>query len=222
MGYLIYFLRQWPVRFRRLLRHLILPLYRSDLYLPKSGSVWVWLGDVPFYIADLLAFPEVIQTIQLWVKPSVRPLSAMELQHAQRVFKDAVDYRLVRVDSRARVGIKAKVIAYVTFNCINFRGSLSPEIFIHEMMHIWQFQRFGSVYLFRAMKAQLSHTVYDFGGIENLYQKMLAGKGLMEFNFEQQAEIIETYYVSLAHPDTFSTMERQVLAYFAEFLRPWA
>ena len=222
MGYLIYFLLQWPVRFRRLLRHLILPLYRSDHYLPKSGSVWVWLGDVPFYIADLLAFPEVIQTIQLWVKPSVRPLSAMELQHAQTVFKDAVDYRLVRVDSRARVGIKAKVIAYVTFNCINFRGSLSPEIFIHEMMHIWQFQRFGSVYLFRAMKAQLSHTVYDFGGIENLYQKMLAGKGLMDFNFEQQAEIIETYYVSLAQPDAFSTMERQVLAYFAEFLRPWA
>jgi hypothetical protein len=190
--------------------------------MPSTGSFWIWLGDFPFYIADLLAIPEIIQTLQIWVKPSIRPLSENELQCAQRVFKDAVDYRLVRIDSRARVGIHAKVIAYVTFNYINFRGSLSPEIFIHEMMHVWQFQRFGSVYLFRAMKAQFSNTVYDFGGIENLYQKMLAGRGLMDFNFEQQAEIIETYCVSLDQPDAFSSMERQVLAYFAGFLGPGA
>jgi hypothetical protein len=200
--------------------HLLLPVHRRGQNLPQTGAVWVWLGDVPFYIADLLALPEIFQAVQLLVKPSIRPLSASEMQRAQRVFKDAVDYRLVRIDSRARVGIQAKIIAYVTFNFINFRGALSPEIFIHEMMHVWQFQQFGSVYLFRAMKAQLSHTVYDFGGIENLYQKMLAGKGLLDFNFEQQAEIIETYYVSLDQPDTFSTMERQVLAYFAGFLGP--
>lgn len=186
--------------------------------MPEVRTFWVWLGDIPFYIADLLAFPEIYQTIQQVLRPGIRSLTAEEKKYAQLVFNDALDYDVVRMNGQARVGIHSKVIAYVTFNCIHFKNSLSPEIFIHEMMHVWQFQNFGSMYLFRAMKAQLSHTVYDFGGIENLYQKMLAGKSLQDFNFEQQAEIIETYFMSVVKPEDFGSMDRQVLVYFASCL----
>jgi hypothetical protein len=218
MAYLKYYLHQWPERCKRFVRHLISPFCKRGNSTPATGSFWIWLGDIPFLVADLLALPEVFQAALILLKPSIRPLTANERHCAQRVFKDAVDYDVIRIDNRARVGIHSKVIAYVTFNCINFKNTLSPEIFIHEMMHVWQFQKFGSMYLFRAMKAQMSHTVYDFGGIENLYHKMLAGKELLDFNFEQQAEIIETYYLSVEHPEKFATMEKQVLAYFASCL----
>ena len=202
-----------------MVRHLISPVYDKESNMPVVGTFWNWLGDIPFYIADLLAFPEIYQTIQQLLKSGIRPLTGEEKHYAQLIFKDALDYDVIRMNGHARVGIHSKVIAYVTFNCIHFKNALSPEIFIHEMMHVWQFQNFGSLYLFRAMRAQLSHTVYDFGGIENLYQKMLACKSLQDFNFEQQAEIIETYFLSVVKPEDFGSMDRQVLAYFAACLQ---
>jgi hypothetical protein len=58
-------------------------------------------------------------------------------------------------------------------------------------MHILQYQRMGSIYIYESLKAQRSKEGYDYGGPDGLYANMLMHKKLVHYNFEQQAEIIE-------------------------------
>ena len=84
-------------------------------------------------------------------------------------------------------------VAFVTFNTIHFANKISVPVFIHEVVHIWQYQKFGSVYIYRALKAQNSSEGYNYGGLESLYAKMLSNYVFTDFNFEQQGEIFEDY-----------------------------
>ena len=70
---------------------------------------------------------------------------------------------------------------------------------IHELTHCWQFQRFGSRYIFEALHSQLvlGRRVYDFGGNEGLKEAEKNGRHLADFNREQQGDIARGYYVRL-------------------------
>ena len=68
---------------------------------------------------------------------------------------------------------------------------------IHELAHVWQFQQLGWRYLWLALRAQLQagDAVYDYGGAENLLLCRARGATLQHFNVEQQAAILEHYYL---------------------------
>ena len=83
--------------------------------------------------------------------------------------------------------------AYVSFHSINFDQELPPHTFIHELVHIWQYEQYGSAYISEALWAQRWGGGYDYGGLDPLINYS-AGRGLSGFNFEQQADIIEDYY----------------------------
>lgn len=216
-----YFFIQFPYRIKRLLRHLVFPFYRKYTNpFPPSG-ILEWCTDTTFYIIDIVGMPEIYHFIFKTVKRNIRSLTPAEILLSQSVFGHNVQYHLVSIDDMAILGTKKIAEAYVSFNMINYRAKLKKEIFIHEMVHIWQFQRFGSIYLARAIKAQRSKEGYDYGGVANLYQVMLKGGKLSDFNFEQQADIIEDYYRLLSEPGLAGPMHHQIYEYFVKELESY-
>lgn len=91
-------------------------------------------------------------------------------------------------------------------------------VLIHELVHVWQYQHFGAVYIGKALKAQKSKEGYNYGGMENLYHQMLKGNTLTHFNFEQQAEILEDYYRALSESN-HSPMVKNVFGYYVNMIR---
>lgn len=68
---------------------------------------------------------------------------------------------------------------------------------MHELMHVWQAERIGLRYLWRALRSQISdgEAVYDYGGEDGLREAVLSGSGLSGFTVEQQAEIVRDGYL---------------------------
>lgn len=216
MNKIFYYFQQLPIRIKRLWRHVIYPFYRpiTNEFPPKS--ILEWSVDAGFYIMDIVAMPEVYEIIFSLLKLKTRSLTIQEKALAKSIFGDSIQYDLVKVDTGARFGTKKIALAYVSFNTINYLRNIDKAIFIHELMHIWQFQQFGSIYIARAIKAQRSKEGYDYGGIANLYQIMLKGGSLLDFNFEQQADIIEDYYRIKENPTASAPLNLSVYAYFAK------
>ncbi len=112
--------------------------------------------------------------------------------------------------------------AFVTFNLVNHDvsdGPLSNRTFIHELCHVWQYQHEGPIYLIEALHAHATLTnAYNYGYDDTMddgyYYGEGGGKEALEaainnnpsltpaevfelFNPEQQAKIIEHYYMRL-------------------------
>jgi len=197
---------------------MVFPFYRKSANpFPPSG-ILEWCTDTTFYVMDIVALPEIYHFIFRFTKRNIRSLSAAEILLGQSVFGHNIQYHLVSIDDMAILGTKKIAEAYVSFNIINYRTKLKKEIFIHELVHIWQFQQFGSIYLARAIKAQRSKEGYDYGGVSNLYQVMLRGGKLSDFNFEQQADIIEDYYRIMIDPIKSGPMHHHIYGYFVKGL----
>ncbi len=67
---------------------------------------------------------------------------------------------------------------------------MANHILIHELMHIWQYQRMGAIYMVRALSAQHTQMGYNYGGIDAINDKIANGESLLDFNFEQQADVV--------------------------------
>ena len=59
----------------------------------------------------------------------------------------------------------------------------------------WQFEHLGIRYIPRALWAQKTTMGYNYGGINELRSCLEEGTGLIDFNMEQQADIITDYYL---------------------------
>ena len=166
------------------------------------------------YILEIFGIPAMYDVISEWIKPSTRPLTAEELSLSKTYFSDTINYDLVRIHPSAHLTANKIALAYVSFNTINHWRPISRDVFIHEMMHVWQYQNLGAIYAIKALHAQSRGNAYDYGGFEGLYQAMLQGKELLSFNFEQQAEIIQDY-CRLDELDALNPLARSVYSYFA-------
>lgn len=219
MKRLMYYMMSYPMVVRRWLKHfgwLILPNKIYNAFPPESKREWFY--DLFFYTIDLIFLPFWYESIFTILKKSVRPLTEEEIKEAKQIFGSSIDYDLVRVDIKPHVGLGKNVVAYVTFFLINYKRKISMPIMMHELVHVWQYKQFGSVYIAKALKAQVSREGYDYGGMENLYHQMLRGKTLTSFNFEQQAEIIEDYYRIRNNRNT-SPMFDNVYGYYVGFVK---
>lgn len=127
-------------------------------------------------------------------KPNTRRLTAQEIALARTVFGETIDYHKVRLDEKSFIGCRQFRFAYVGFYFINSWGKLFDPVLIHELVHVWQYQRLGSVYIPRALWAQRTPEGYDYGGISALKKALEQGKALTDFNYEQQADIVADYF----------------------------
>jgi len=151
-----------------------------------------------------------------------RPLSALERAEADLVFGAAIDYARVVVvedagwpDTLARIAARFSGSPPPTHNAVTLgnhcyfpvklrtdqqpfdSNSISDMAWlVHELAHVWQYQRSGPVYLGQALWAQfrLGPQAYSYGWEAGLRQATLDGRTLADFNREQQGEIARHYY----------------------------
>lgn len=195
----------FPTRLLRLLRHVCQPFlfrlskkeyWKDEAELSSWGSVIVlWFIELLVLLLELLGFGELYETTNDFLKYYTRPLTPEELILAESIFGSTVNYEPVRIDERAHLGPRFYRFCYVSFNLINSWGAMHPHILIHELVHVWQYQRFGAIYMIRALIAQHTHCGYDYGGIRALKERRKKGEGLVDFNLEQQGDIITDYFL---------------------------
>lgn len=120
-------------------------------------------------------------------------LDANERDLIRDVFGQSVPLDIISMDPYSAVASRKKLAGYVSFHIINFNHVISSPVLIHEMMHVWQYSRYGAAYISEALWAQKWGGGYNYGGINSLKMYAVTG-GLRAFNLEQQASIIEDYY----------------------------
>lgn len=182
-----------PLRWQRLLMHFLYPWNSKVFHLPSQG-LFNWFLDLLFYILDVFFLPELYKALYVAFKPNIRKLNTKEIHIAHSVFYDLLDTEKIIIDEQSRRVSRKLGVAYVTFGLIHCWKSLNRDVFIHELVHVFQYQLFGSVYIAHALRAQMSHPSYDYGGLEGLKKAMTQNKPFLSFNFEQQASIIEHFY----------------------------
>jgi hypothetical protein len=152
-----------------------------------------------------------------------RELTREELEAARDVFADSIDLEDVRItteptgsvifavqtwvrENLGDAGPDADPRPFTTMTIINTDPSeeLNLPTLIHELTHVWQGVHDGPIYLSEAVHAQTLGGGYDYGHAdppegrlwgEGGASALNRASGLDDFNREQQASIIEHYYV---------------------------
>ncbi len=151
---------------------------------------------------DLLGAPEIFAFA--WrIVTRTSPLTGEEIAAAAAVLGPrAMRYQDIRV---AQGGVLRWIFAknghraFATFHTINLpeRGEhqrSNVEIVVHEIVHVYQYERAGSRYFAEALLAQ-EEEGYGYGGVEGLMDALHKGKQIRNFNREQQAQIVQDYIV---------------------------
>ncbi len=180
-----------PIRFYRIVVHIVAGIRTLA---KRQGKLQNWWQDFAFLLLDLLAVPEVYETTTDFLKWNTRPLSPLERKLAASVFGDALKLDQICLDNEAVIGCKKRNIVYVSFFTVNSWGKIHPTTFIHELVHIWQYQKLGAAYMTQALRAQHTKEGYNYGGVNGLKEAMGNKAKLTDFNLEQQADIVADYY----------------------------
>lgn len=184
MPRLLDIVQKLPLRLWRLGRHF------SQF---KFASAPRWLLEFFLQILDALGIGDLYDASASILKRA-RKLTQQEKQLATSIFGDSLPLEKIRVDERALLGPRQGRFCYVSFYTINSWGEMSDAVFVHELVHIWQYHHLGVVYIPRALAAQWSRHGYDYGGAAALQKAIAEGKPLLDFNYEQQASIVEDYF----------------------------
>ena len=136
------------------------------------------------------------EEIKLCMSPSrrPRPLTKNEIAMATLVFRDSIDYVRVRIHPRRYMPFQPKNCCMTPNGSMYFHRSCflpdytrgDPAVvhwFLHEMVHIWQFQMGYAVRLRGAVRVGLS---YDYD--------LAPGKTLADFNMEAQGDLLADYF----------------------------
>ena len=171
--------------------------YWKDEALKRSRAsvILLWLAEFFVLFLEILGVGELYETVTDFAKSKTRPLQDWEIKMAKTVYGNSIDYQLVRIDETAWAGPKQYHFCYVSFNLINCWKRMANHILIHELMHIWQYQKMGAIYMIRALIAQHTHMGYNYGGVEAIQKKLTNKERLLDFNFEQQADVVADYFL---------------------------
>jgi len=181
------------IRAGRLWRHLL--NFRTNKAMDQSTTSFVgqpigYVVDMFFLVLDLFAVGELYESLCDWTKYNTRALNAQERNIVQELFNGSIDVDRIRIDEYA-LAPRFMRIAYVGIYTINSFGRMSEDLFVHELIHIWQYENVGSVYIPRALRAQRSAAGYNYGGVDALR----AGPSeLFAYNYEQQGDILADYW----------------------------
>jgi hypothetical protein len=162
---------------------------------PFIRSVAFWWWELSCLVLEIFGIAEWYEMGCDFYKKETRPLNSFELVMAKEIFGNTINYARVRIDETAEIACKNSYLKYVSFYTINSWGRMSDDIFIHEMVHIWQYQKFGAVYIPKALKVHLTKGMsYNYGGLAALKKSMAKNGNFLDFNFEQQGDIVADYF----------------------------
>ena len=146
--------------------------------------------DLFFYILDVFAIGELLETFSEWMKFNTRALNEQERMIVDSLFEGSIDVDRIRIDELS-IFCRFMKIAFVGIYTIHSFGKMRESLFVHELIHIWQYENLGSVYIPRALRAQRSKDGYNYGGVEALKSN---NKDLLFYNYEQQGDILADYW----------------------------
>jgi hypothetical protein len=216
-----YLITLFPVRTLRLAKHIIagfLTFFKSFGKLFKDlkrvgawfkngvNSILKWFGLLISKTLDITAVGELLDFLFQVFKPNTRTLTGVEIEEARKLFADSLPYWKVRIDEKslfAKWGAKyagSDHMGTTTFHTVNFSRKIDAEPgngdmrwLMHELVHVAQMKNVGIQYIFEALVSQRKDG-YDYGG-----PPALKDRRLKDFNREQQAEIIEDYYIKVLY-----------------------
>jgi len=186
------------VLFTKLLKHL------SWNYL---GNRTAWLiGDITSSIGDKI--DEIVPVVggvagDLIGNPlndTTTHLSEEQIEGLREIFGDSIRYDEVVIndssllaDLNSNFNENGNSRPFVLGNTINSDGTLDDRELIHEMMHVYQYNRFGWDYL--TMAGENRNYDYDYSELERIANDPnISGLRLDQFGLEQQGEIVADYY----------------------------
>jgi len=162
-----------------------------------SANVMTPLGR-PAFSFRMPAVEELVRQYHVGASAiSGRPLTRREIEFASRIFHHSVDYSRVRL-------LETGIANYVTV-CNTIRvppdfgiaDGYMAQTLIHELTHVWQYQRGGSGYMSKALHDQARGTIAtgtrDGGYAYNINQY----RSFFDFGPEQQGLIVENYYTMI-------------------------
>lgn len=157
-----------------------------------------------------------------------RPLTAGEIAMASLLFRDAIDYRRVRIHARRYMPFQPSNCAMTPNGHLYFHASCflddyaqasvtNQHWFMHEMAHVWQHQLGYAVRLRGAVRIGLSYN-YD----------LAPDNTLADFNMEAQGDLLADYFVlrhlgssaSMRQPRYASSLRRYELVLACFFANP--
>jgi hypothetical protein len=187
----------WP---RNLIRDLPRRARRLPAFLDE-GSVAAQAGALAAYLWDLAGGPELFSLLWRSATRTSR-LTEEELERVAGVLGEgAIRFRDVRVAEGGLLNLifsRNGARGFVTYHTVNLpraggRNRSEAGLLVHELVHVLQHERLGSVYIPQCLHAQRTEG-YGYGGAEGLRAARDRGKRLCDFNREQQAQIAEDYY----------------------------
>jgi hypothetical protein len=181
-----------------------------------------WVLTVALQSLEIGGLGEAYETVMDLIKFNTRVLSASELKAGKSIFGTSINFDFVRVDIGAVIGPAFSHRAYTSFHTINTWGTESKDTMVHELTHVWQYENAGAIYMPQAVHAQVWGGGYEYGDVAELQARKIAGRGLLSFNREQQAQIVEDFFrlrQNMPINDHISTATRADLPLFADFVQ---
>jgi len=139
-----------------------------------------------------------------------RPLTKGEIALAKSVFGDSVDYSTVTISDQKFGGLEflPEGTAMAPNGKLYMPGcykedyskepALTKSLFIHEMTHVWQFQNKVLAPIVEAAKLNLKH---GFNYMAAYGYTLDGKKDLLDYNMEQQASIVQDYFILKNAPE---------------------
>lgn len=135
---------------------------------------------------------------------SERALTPGEINLANRVFKDSLEYSKVKIHNKKYMPFQpdnsgmtpnGEIYAVGARTYASDYALEDPFLrgfFIHEMAHVWQHQ----LNILSPISSAIAESILNLFDYAKAYKyELVAGKDLLKYRIEQQAQIIEDYYL---------------------------
>ena len=173
----------------------------GDLLWERLKSAGAWSLTLLSRVFDVVGGPEAAELVMRMMSHAT-PLTSGERNAAQAVMgEDALQWDQVRVAEGGFLHIVHALNggrAFTSFHTINIptggaHGRNNTAIMVHELTHVYQYERVGSLYMGQAIHAQAT-IGYGYGGAAGLRSGRAGGRTFASYNREQQAQIAQDYY----------------------------
>lgn len=183
----------------------------GDYLLVQLRDAGFWALRLLSRVFDVLGGPEALEFVSHLLSRAT-PLRGDEIAAASAVLgPQALNWGQVRV---AEGGFLHLVFAlnggraFTSFHTINIpsggaHGRSHMDIMVHELMHVMQYERVGTLYLGQAIHAQLT-VGYSYGGAQGLRDRRAAGGRFADLNREQQGQVAQDFYRDFVAPGVTS------------------
>ncbi|MAT96731.1 MAG: hypothetical protein CL608_06265 [Anaerolineaceae bacterium] len=185
------------------------PFRQEVRHWARQTAVWLHLLLVQLF--DLAGGPEICQFV-MHLGMHTTPLTAAEITAVQSMFGPKnLRYREVRIAQGGILNLIFRYnggLAFATWYTVhlpsveengdgNSRANLA--LLVHELTHVFQYHHVGSRYLGEAIYYLITtqRNCYQYGGAAGLQSCTQQGKLFRQFNREQQAQIVQDYFVKI-------------------------